>query len=94
MLTALLFHNLHTGEDAFAVVRTLMRNGFGLIVLDSIAGLVPTAVSEEGFDYNPMAWQARFINSSLPRVLSELKHGCALVCINQLRSSIGAGGRG
>ena len=77
------------GEEAMDTTRELMRAGVDVIVLDSIAGLVPTAVHDEDFSYNPMAWQARFVNSSLPRILPNLKHGSALVAINQVRSSIG-----
>ena len=50
------------GEDAFTIAREMMQLGVDVIVLDSIAGLVPTTVVEEEFSYNPMAWQARFIN--------------------------------
>jgi RecA/RadA recombinase len=66
-----------------------MLDGVDIIVLDSIAGLVPTTVLDEEFSYNPMAWQARFVNSSLPKLLPNLKHGSAFVAINQVRSSIG-----
>ena len=78
-----------TGEDALETVRKLMDAKVDVIVLDSIAGLVPAAVMDEGFDYNPMAWQARFINTSLPRTLAHLKEGSAFVAINQVRSSMG-----
>ena len=78
-----------TGEEAFETVREMMMNGVGLVVLDSMAGLVPSAVYEEEFGYNPMAWQARFVNSSLPKLLPHLKNGSALVLINQIRSSLG-----
>ena len=77
------------GEDALEVVRQLMQSGIDVIVLDSIAGLVPTTVVEEEFSYNPMAWQARFINSALPKLLPNLHHGSAFVAINQVRSSLG-----
>ena len=77
------------GEDAFAIVREMMQVGIDVIVLDSIAGLVPTTVVEEEFSYNPLAWQARFINASLPKLLPNLKHGSAFVAINQVRSSLG-----
>ena len=36
-----------------------------------------------------MAWQARFINSSLPKLLPNLKDGSAFVAINQVRASLG-----
>ena len=77
------------GEDALEIVREMMKAGVDVIVLDSIAGLVPTTVVEEEFSYNPMAWQARFINAALPKLLPNLKHGSALVAINQVRSSLG-----
>ena len=77
------------GEEALDIVRTLMQNGVDVIVLDSIAGLVPTAVAEEEFSYNPIAWQARFVNSALPKLLPNLQHGSAFVAINQVRSSMG-----
>ena len=36
-----------------------------------------------------MAWQARFVNSSLPKLLAHLHHGSAFVAINQVRASLG-----
>jgi len=77
------------GEEAMDIIRELMQIGIDVIVLDSIAGLVPTAVIEEEFSYNPIAWQARFVNSALPKILGNLKNGSAFVAINQVRSSIG-----
>jgi len=77
------------GEMALNTARELMESGIDVIVLDSIAGLVPTAVQEEEFGYNPMAWQARFVNSALPKLLAHLHHGSALVAINQVRQSLG-----
>ena len=77
------------GEEALDIVRTLMQNGVDVIVLDSIAGLVPTVVAEEEFSYNPIAWQARFVNSALPKLLPNLQYGSAFVAINQVRASMG-----
>ena len=78
-----------SGEEAMDTARELMRAGVDVIVLDSVAGLVPTAVHDEDFSYSPMAWQARFVNSSLPRLLPNLKNGSAFIAINQVRSSMG-----
>ena len=78
-----------SGEDAMDTVRTLLDASFDVVVLDSIAGLVPHKNLEEDFSFNPMAWQARFVNSSLPKVLPSLSNGGALEAINQVRSSIG-----
>ena len=78
-----------SGEEALETVRTLLDTSFDVVVLDSIAGLVPHKNLDEDFSFNPMAWQARFVNSSLPKILPSLSNGGALVAINQVRSSIG-----
>jgi recombination protein RecA len=78
-----------SGEEALEAVRTLLDASFDIVVLDSIAGLVPHKNLDEDFSFNPMAWQARFVNSALPRILPSLSSGGALVAINQVRSSIG-----
>jgi recombination protein RecA len=77
------------GEEAFDLMESLMIDRVDLIVLDSIAGLVPKAITEEDYDHNPMAWQARFMNRSLPRIIPHLKHGSAVIFINQMRAGIG-----
>ena len=77
------------GEEALNTIRELMDRGVAVIGLDSIAGLVPTAVAEEEFSYNPMAWQARFVNQSLPKLLAHLHNGSAFIAINQVRASLG-----
>ena len=79
----------NNAEQAFDTVRKLMQAGVDVIVLDSIAGLVPETVAEEEFSYNPMAWQARFVNSSLPKLLPNLQYGSAFIAINQVRASMG-----
>ena len=78
-----------TGEEVFDTIRKLMVEGVDVIVLDSIAGLVPTNIMDIDFSHSPMAWQARFVNGALPKLLPNLKHGSALVAINQVRSSVG-----
>lgn len=78
-----------TGEEAFEVAREYLRSGTDVIVLDSIAGLTPTVVHDEDFGYNPMAWQARFVNQSLPKLVPYLKNGSAFILVNQVRQSLG-----
>ena len=85
----LLVHTPNSGEEAFDHIRSLMKHGVSIIVLDSIAGLVPASVSDENFGYNPMAWQARFVNSALPKLLPNIGKETAFVAINQVRSSMG-----
>ena len=77
-----------SGEAAIEIARAVMEAGVDLVVIDSIAGMVPAAELAD-FDKSPMGWLARFVNDSLSRLMSRLKHGSSLVCINQQRSSIG-----
>jgi recombination protein RecA len=91
--TKILVSQPTTGEEALDHVREAMLEGFEVIVLDSIAGLIPSAISEEvakgDFAHSPMAWQARFVNSSFPKLFPYLQHGSAFVAINQVRASMG-----
>ena len=78
-----------SGEEAFDIIRDVMNVGVDIVVLDSVAGLIPASFRDEDFDYNPIAWQARLVNQSIPRIIPSLKHGTAFVAINQLRASMG-----
>lgn len=78
-----------SGEKTFEVVRGLMKSGINLIVVDSVAALIPASLNVEDFSHNPMAVKARMINDGISRLLPNLEKGTALVFINQLRSGIG-----
>ena len=82
-----------TGEAAMGHVREGLAAGIDIVVLDSIAGLIPTAMTEEiekgNFAHSPMAWQGRFVNSSFPKLFPYLKNGSAFIAINQMRQSLG-----
>ena len=78
-----------TGEEALEHVREAMIAGFEVIVLDSIAGLVPTKMIDESFGYSPVAWQSRFVNTALPKLFPHLQNGSAFIAINQVRASMG-----
>ena len=81
------------GEDAMAHVREGLAAGIDIVVLDSIAALVPKDMTKEveqgNFGYSPMAWQGRFVNSSFPKLFPYLENGSAFIAINQMRQSIG-----
>jgi|TARA_R110000765_G_scaffold377006_1_gene467825 protein RecA len=76
-------------EQAFLVARAALNDGCPLVVLDSVAGLLPAYIDDEDFGYNPMAWQARFVNQSIPKLFPHLKNGSAMIWINQVRASMG-----
>ena len=89
---AVLLTQPYTGEEAMKGVFSFLEAGVDVVVLDSIAGLVPSHVAEhvkEGdFSYSPMAWQARFVSPSIGKILAYLKHGTAFIAINQLRENL------
>lgn len=78
-------------EDAYNAMAAGMKNGVDLVVLDSVAGLIPSEIlkQKDMFSYSPMAWQSRSWNQALIRLLPLLRHGSALVVINQVRGSMG-----
>ena len=78
-----------SGEEAMDNIRKLLDAAFDVVVLDSVAGLVPHKNLDEDFSYNPIAWQARSVTQSLPKILPSLSNGSAFVAINQVRSSMG-----
>tara|TARA_Y100000034_G_C6905543_1_gene420030 strand:+ start:3381 stop:4361 length:981 start_codon:yes stop_codon:yes gene_type:complete len=78
-------------EQAYQGIYACMKKGVTLIGLDSIAGLIPTSITEDDdlFNYNPMAWQARSWNQAIVRFFPLLRYGSTMVAINQVRGSMG-----
>jgi len=79
------------GEQALAVVESLVRSeAVDVIVIDSVAALVPKAELEGEMGDAHMGLQARLMSQAL-RKLTSLTHraGCTLIFINQLRQKIG-----
>lgn len=76
-------------EEAGDVISELIQNDIGLIIVDSVSGLVPRALAEADHGKSPMALQARGMSQMLIKILAPLhKHNTALVTINQLRINI------
>ena len=84
-------YNPDTSEEAFKAVRNSLQAGADIVVIDSVAGLVPADIftHEDGIAHSPIAWQSRTWNQMLMRLIPELKHGGALVAINQTRGTMG-----
>jgi recombination protein RecA len=80
-----------TGEQALDIVETLVRSGaVDLIVIDSVAALVPKAEIEGDMGDQHMGLQARLMSQAL-RKLTAVTHRAdtTIVFINQLRMKIG-----
>ncbi len=80
-----------TGEQALDITETLIRSGaIDLVVIDSVAALVPKAEIEGEMGDAHMGLQARLMSQAL-RKLTAVSHrtGTTLLFLNQLRQKIG-----
>ena len=66
-----------------------MESGIDVLVIDSLAALVPHEETEETADKKFVGLQARLIGK-LMRVMLATKHNSAVICTNQLRDDIGS----
>jgi len=79
------------GEQALEITDTLIRSGaIDIIVVDSVAALVPKAELEGDMGDSRMGLQARLMSQALRKLTGVIhKTGCACIFINQLREKIG-----
>lgn len=80
-----------TGEEALDVVRKVIEsNGADIVVVDSVASLVPAKELEAELDKDSMALQARMMSKAL-RILtgSVAKSQTIVIFINQIREKVG-----
>jgi len=77
-------------EDVIDAMITMMKSGVGVIVLDSVANLIPKALFEASTEKEFMGLLSRLLSKSLGKLVSYAeKHNTLLVFINQLREKIG-----
>jgi recombination protein RecA len=87
----LLISQPDTGEQALEIADTLVRSGaVDVVVVDSVAALVPKAeLDGEMGDVQPGA-QARLMSQALRKLTANIhKSNCSMVFINQVRMKIG-----
>ncbi|MCF6352689.1 MAG: recombinase RecA [Cyclobacteriaceae bacterium] len=87
----LLISQPDSGEQALEITEHLIRSGaIDIIVIDSVAALVPKAELEGEMGDSKMGLQARLMSQALRKLTGTInKTGCACVFINQLREKIG-----
>ena len=80
-----------TGEQALEITEALVRSGaVDVIVIDSVAALVPRAELEGEMGDSQVALQARLMSQALRKLAGAIgKSGTAVVFINQLREKVG-----
>ena len=90
-LDDLLISQPDTGEQALEITEMLIRsNAVDVIVVDSVAALVPKAEIEGDMGASHMGLQARLMSQALRKLTGVIsKSNCSLIFINQLREKIG-----
>jgi recombination protein RecA len=80
-----------SGEQALEIVDMLAKSGaFDLIVVDSVAALVPQAELDGMMGDQMVGLQARLMSKALRKITAVLnKNGCTVIFINQLREKVG-----
>ncbi|MPZ61623.1 MAG: recombinase RecA [Propionibacteriales bacterium] len=88
---ALLVSQPDSGEQALEIADTLIRSGaLDIIVIDSVAALVPRAEIEGEMGDSHVGLQARLMSQALRKIAGALNHSrTTAIFINQLREKIG-----
>lgn len=87
----LLISQPDNGEQALEIAEHLIRSGaIDIIVIDSVAALVPKSELEGEMGDSKMGLHARLMSQALRKLTGTIsKTGCACIFINQLREKIG-----
>ena len=80
-----------SGEQALEIVETMVRSGaLDIVVVDSVAALVPKAEIDGDMGDSHVGLQARLMSQALRKLTSVIsKSNCTVVFINQLREKVG-----
>ncbi|MGL6105938.1 recombinase RecA [Romboutsia sp.] len=80
-----------TGEQALEIAEALIRSGaIDIIVVDSVAALVPRAEIEGDMGDSHIGLQARLMSQALRKLTGSIKKSnCVAIFINQLREKVG-----
>jgi recombination protein RecA len=87
----LLISQPDTGEQALEITDTLVRSGaVDIIVVDSVAALVPKAELDGEMGDSHMGLQARLMSQALRKLTGSISRtNCTIIFINQIRMKIG-----
>jgi recombination protein RecA len=87
----LLISQPDNGEQALEITEHLIRSGaIDIIIIDSVAALVPKGELEGEMGDSKMGLQARLMSQALRKLTGTInKTGCSCIFINQLREKIG-----
>ena len=79
------------GEQAMEITETMVRSGaVDIVIVDSVAALVPKAEIEGDMGDSHVGLQARLMSQALRKLTAVIsKYNCIVIFINQLREKIG-----
>ena len=79
------------GEQALEITETMVRSGaVDIVVVDSVAALVPKAVIDGDMGDSHVGLQARLMSQALRKLTAVIsKSNCIVIFINQLREKVG-----
>jgi recombination protein RecA len=81
------------GEEALDLVAKLIEEGVSLIIIDSVAALIPKVESESDLEKQIIGSQARIMSAGLRKINMVLtKKEAIVIFINQIRNKISTGG--
>ena len=80
-----------SGEQALEITETMVRSGaIDIVVVDSVAALVPKAEIEGDMGDSHVGLQARLMSQALRKLTAVIsKSNCTVIFINQLREKVG-----
>ena len=79
------------GEQALEIAETMIRSGaLDIVIVDSVAALVPKAEIEGDMDDHQVGLHARLMSKAMRKLTGVInRSNCAVVFINQLREKVG-----
>jgi protein RecA len=83
-------HKMDTGEKAIDLMESLVRGGVDLIVVDSVASLLPQAEQQKSMeDAKQLARQAEMLSKALRKLTAAMRQNTGILWINQTRTNPG-----
>ena len=89
----LVISQISAGEEIFDIIDILLTSDVAIIVIDSVASLVPKYELEESIEKQTMALQARLMSKALRKITAKAsKNKTLIIFVNQIREKLNAYG--
>lgn len=89
-----IFIQSNSAEEGFETVEKLVQTGgISVVIIDSVPAMLTKAELEKGYDEMTMGSKAKFLSTSIPKLIELLKKtNTAMIFVNQVRDSLSYGG--